>query len=146
MMDVQLFGAALVLLLLCAEQINLLVSPYLNISFCQLVVVLGLFFCPFTWLGSPADFSPVAFGAIITTLISTLIVVSIIIMEGKDKIVHAKHSTPTLKSFLLGLSTIIFAYAGTVTLPTIQNDMIKKEKFSKAVYGGFTRKQVFNVY
>lgn len=140
-MDISLFGATLVFLLLCADLISLLLSSHINISFCNLIIILGCILCPLTWLGSPQDFSPIAFGAMFSTMISVVIVIAILIKESSS-IEHdtASHHTPTIRSFLLGTSTIMFAFGGTVTLPTFQNDMKIKSEFPKAVYLGFSSK------
>lgn len=139
-MDISLFGAALVFLLLCSDLISLLLRPYIDISFCKLIVILGCVLCPLTWLGSPQDFPIIAFGAMFSTMISVVIVVAILIREVSSDRHTPTHNGPTFRSFLLGISTIMFAYGGTVTLPTFQNDMVKKDQFPKAVYMGFLSK------
>ncbi|XP_074595419.1 uncharacterized protein LOC141850644 [Brevipalpus obovatus] len=137
MMDLQLFGVTLVFLLLCAELVASLIASHVSISYCSLIVVIGIILCPLTWFGSPADFPPVAFGAMISSVLSSIIVIIILAMQSGDKIPQSQHSAPSFKSFLLGLSTIAFAYGGAVTIPTFQNDMKKKEQFPSAVNLGF---------
>ena len=43
------------------------------------------------------------------------------------------YTSPTLESFFTALPTIMFAFGGASTFPTIQNDMINKSEFVKSV-------------
>ncbi|RWS29794.1 amino acid transporter ANT1-like protein, partial [Leptotrombidium deliense] len=136
-MDVQLFGGSIVFLLLSAELSHSLISNFWNISFCRLIVFIGLVLCPLTWLKSPHHFWPIAYGAMACTAVSCVLVVIIIIKQAPAKMSQAVHSPPTFNSFLLGFSTMLFAYGGSCALPTFQNDMRRREQFPSAVTLGF---------
>ncbi|RWS09375.1 amino acid transporter ANT1-like protein [Dinothrombium tinctorium] len=136
-MDVQLFGTAIVFLLLSAELTHNIVRPYFDITFCDFIVIIGVILCPLTWLKSPHHFWPVAYGAMACTAISCVLIVAVIVMQSPEKIEMATHSIPTFNSFLLGFSTMLFAFGGICALPTFQNDMKNKQQFPVAVIIGF---------
>ena len=56
--EVNLFGTAVVDLLLAAENIQSMIenNTGINISFCYWLMILTTFLLPFTWLGTPKDF------------------------------------------------------------------------------------------
>lgn len=136
-MDIQLFGGAIVFLLLSAELTSTLVQTHIHITFCDFIVIIGIVLCPFTWLKSPHNFWPVAYGAMACTAISCVIIVVVIIMQAPEKIMSATHAAPTFDSLLLGFSTMLFAFGGICALPTFQNDMRAKHQFPTAVTLGF---------
>lgn len=45
------------------------------------------------------------------------------------------------QDFFLAFGTIMFAFGGASTFPTIQNDMIDKSKFGKSVHYSFIGKK-----
>jgi len=105
-----------------------------------LILILGVILIPFMWLGSPQDFSLVAFAAMTCTAISCILVAILFIGEANQtnfaKTVH-EFVNHDVKSVFLSLGTIIFAYGGAATFPTFQNDMRDKTKFPAAVTVGF---------
>ena len=46
--------------------------------------------------------------------------------------------TPSISSFFLGFSTILFSFGGASTFPTIQNDMTDKAKFKWSIVIAFS--------
>ena len=143
-----LFGCCCVQLLVFAETISSLI-PNNGICFCEWIVIVGLCLTPISFLGSPMDFSPVAFFAMSSSSIAfILIVVDILIQDESlkfDEDLATKGKLPveeaqtfiTLKSFMLGISTILYAYSGASALPTIQNDMKNKKQFTKSIVSAF---------
>lgn len=139
---VQLFGVAVVFLLLCAELIQEVLKDHVRISFCDWIIVIGLVLIPFMFLGSPQDFSPAAFGAMGCTVVSCVL---LLVLFGEE--VYSCGGLPndttyggvTFKSVFLSLGTILFAFGGAATFPTFQNDMKHKRQFPSAVTIGFVR-------
>jgi vesicular inhibitory amino acid transporter len=59
-------------------------------------------------------------------------------MDGSKSIKPMRHDFHNFKSFFLAFGTIQFAFGGASTFPTIQNDMVQKNKFSISVVIGFS--------
>ena len=70
-------------------------------------------------------------GATLATIIAAIVVIVQIIIEAKDH--TPEYTPPTFKSFFLGFGSIIFSLGGASTFPTIQNDMLHRNKFSSCV-------------
>ena len=156
---IQLFGGSVVSLLLLAEYIQRLTDVIgFHLTFCEWIVITGLILLPFTFAGSPVDFWPIAVSAMSSTAIaSVLILIEIIyqnakihpihqignitiiseLIDSSSRPVHDVTFTVTAKSYLLGLSTMTYGFAGASAMPTIQNDMKNKSKFTTAVILAF---------
>ncbi|XP_067002631.1 uncharacterized protein [Anabrus simplex] len=133
-----LFGAGTVYLLLASQIIQELLEDFVpNISFCIWFLVIALVVCPAMWLGSPKDFSIVGVGALLTTAFACVLIFTEIVMDGLRNVNPVKHKIPDFKSFFLAFGTILFSFGGASTFPTIQNDMLQKNKFSTSVTIGF---------
>ena len=63
-----------------------------------------------------------------------IIRLSMMLSELKEP---ATRTPPTLQTFSLGLATIMFSFAGAGALPTIQNDMGDRSKFTRSVFLGY---------
>jgi len=96
---------------------------------------------PLTWLGTPNDFWPAAVGALLTTLAACAMVMVKESMDANDtSSCYYKQSedwkpvfpAPTVEGFFKAFSTIMFAFAGASTFPTIQADMKDRRKFPLA--------------
>ena len=136
-----LFGSAVVQMLIFAETIQSLIpeNHFVSISFCKWIILVGIILLPFSLLGSPVDFAPVAFFAMSSTTIASLLIVIAIFREDAVSLTEsetAEHNI-SIKTVLLGISTIVFGYGGASVLPTIQNDMRDKRKFTGAVVFAF---------
>ena len=140
---IMLFGSAVVQMLIFAETVHSLIpeTSFLSLSFCKWIVLAGVVLLPFSLLGSPVDFWPVALFAMSSTTIACVLIVIAALLEDTTPAVAAvtadQQSAISLKSVLLGFSTIIFGYGGASALPTIQNDMRDKKGFSVAVMIAF---------
>ena len=54
-----------------------------------------------------------------------------------DTVGDATHQSPTFNTLFLGMATILFAFGGASSFPTIQNDMADRKKFGKSVLAGY---------
>lgn len=121
----QLFGVAVVFLILCSDLVNDLMKGHSSLISCDWIIVIGFLTIPFMWLGSPADISLIAYGAMSCTAISCVIIVVLYIGEGISGNLPTPSYTESVSvnSFFLSLGTISFAYGGAATFPTFQNYM-----------------------
>ena len=70
-------------------------------------------------------------GALITTVAAcTMIVVQSVLDSAELETIH--YPEPTLEGSFKAFGSIMFAFAGASTFPTIQADMKRREKFSTA--------------
>lgn len=129
---VQLFGVAVVFLILCSDLVQDLLKNHTSLVSCDWIIIIGFLTCPFMWLGSPADISFIAYGAMSCTAISCVIIVALYIGEGVSGVAVAPSYTDSVSvnSFFLSLGTISFAYGGAATFPTFQNYMEGKSSSS----------------
>lgn len=142
-MDAQLFGVCVVFLILCSTMTRDILVPLFatdnwKLSLCFLIIIFGLVLIPLSFFGSPQDFPLIAYGAMLCTMVSCILIIFIFLGEGPRKIENAIYTDTDLKNFALAFGTILFVYGGTCTFPTFQNDMSEKKSFPKAVYLGFT--------
>lgn len=159
---IQMFGGAVVVMLILAETVERLFKEFsASLTFCNWIMIIALILLPFTFLGSPVDFWPVAVSAMSSTAIAAVFLLIEIIRQNSDS--HEKPSNTSLneststeviklaldatpsaplstenfsitgKTYILGLSTMVFAFAGASAMPTFQQDMREKTKFSLAV-------------
>jgi len=132
--NVGLFGVSVVFMILCADNIASLTYealPQMNKCLWLLVVAAALW--PFTWIGTPKDFWWAGLAALVTTLISLVMIFVQGAIDAPDRRPDLYFNSPTLKSFFTSLPTIMFAFGGASTFPTIQNDMARKSEFAKSV-------------
>ena len=59
-------------------------------------------------------------------------------IDAVNSTTPVKHDVHGFKSFFLAFGTILFAFGGASTFPTIQNDMIEKNKFSNSIFIAFS--------
>ena len=81
---------------------------------------------------NPTITRPIAVGALLTTVTAcTLIVIqSALDYSGREK--EVTYSSPTIMGTFKAFGSVMYAYAGASTFPTIQADMKKREKFNIA--------------
>lgn len=60
-----------------------------------------------------------------------------IMIDGFKNLNPVKRHIHGFHDFFISYGIILFAFGGASTFPTIQNDMINKEKFSKSVVIAF---------
>ena len=135
--------------------------PWMMITACILI--------PLTWLGTPKDFWPVAVGALFTTVLACMgIMIQALIdnhycnndywdeetrrmkkcftfKNGTEYInevesVGVTYPDPSMWGSIKAFASIMYAFAGASTFPTIQADMKEKQKFKWSAYMACIRK------
>ncbi|KAI1290011.1 Proton-coupled amino acid transporter 4 [Halotydeus destructor] len=137
MMNMQLFGDSVVFMLLTAELAQSILRPWIEMAFCDWIIVTGFIMMPFTFFGSPADFWLVG----VTGSAGTIVSAALIVYSSSIQIdteVPVTFPTPTFRSYLLSIGTLMFGVSGACALPTFQNDMKDKSKFTMACVISFT--------
>ncbi|KAF0289107.1 Amino acid transporter AVT3C [Amphibalanus amphitrite] len=127
------FGASVVNMLLCAE----LMESFSGWSRCFCIPLIAFCFMPSSCLPSPAKFRKIIYMGLMAAMVACLcciIRLSMWISEMKEPAVR---TPPSLQTFSLGLATIMFSFAGAGALPTIQNDMADRSKFTRSVFLGY---------
>ncbi|EEB10155.1 vacuolar amino acid transporter, putative [Pediculus humanus corporis] len=134
-----LFGAGTVYLLLAAQIVKDLLDDYFpNFGLCIWFLIISIILMPAMWFGSPKDFRVVGIGALLTTAIACVLIFTQIVLDGLHNMKPVKRKVHGFYDFFVSFGTILFAFGGASTFPTIQNDMINKEKFSKSVFIAFS--------
>lgn len=148
--QITLFGAGTVYLLLASQVVQDLLSDLMpSVSFCLYLILIATALCPAMWLGSPKDFWAVGVGALLTTALACTCIFSKMLIDSMEpyqpdinddvpyfpeKNITKVHSFSKL---FLSFGTILFAFGGASTFPTIQNDMREKTRFSTSIVIGF---------
>ena len=116
-----------------------------QLSLCVWMVIVAAGLTPLTWMGTPKDFWPIAVGALITTCIACILVIVTCVLDG-TQIETKVFPAPTYDGLFKGMNafflqkfvnfhflafgSIMFAFAGASTFPTIQADMKDRSKFN----------------
>lgn len=82
----------------------------------------------------------VGIGAILTTAVACVLFFTQVVMDGLHNTQSVKHNIHGFRDFSLAFGTLLFAFGGASTFPTIQNDMEKKDQFSVSVVIAFSGK------
>lgn len=77
-------------------------------------------------------------GALLTTSVACVLIFVQMVMDGLHNDTPVPHKPHTFMEFFMSFGTILFAYGGASTFPTIQNDMVHRDKFAKSAVIGFT--------
>jgi vesicular inhibitory amino acid transporter len=104
------------------------------------IIILSCILCPLTFFGTPSEFWPAAAGALATTSLAVVLILTDtveILQQNVEQNITVPTSEVSLKSLFLAFGTVMFAYGGTASFPTFQNDMKDKSKFSQSVIVGF---------
>jgi len=140
--SITLYGTGCVYLVIIASFMsNLSHEAGFELNPCLWMIIMAAVLCPVCWLGTPKDFWPMAIGALITTVVAC---VMIMVKESQDA--HDENScyhdnnpkwepvypSPTAEGFFKAFSSIMFAFAGASTFPTIQADMKDRRRFPLA--------------
>jgi len=124
-----LYGGGCVFIVLISQMLMSLMSGVgLQLSLCQWMVVTATCLTPLTWMGSPKDFWPIAVGALITTCVACILIVIKCILLGTE-METITYPPPSAEGFFKAFGSIMFAFAGASTFPTIQADMKERSKF-----------------
>ncbi|KAF2363942.1 Amino acid transporter transmembrane domain, partial [Trinorchestia longiramus] len=129
-----LVGYGIAFFILMAGMMNSIVD---DISICGWILIFALINWPTTFFGSPKDFWPVSVFAVMATAVTIIV---ILVQLFKDIPLHydQQYPNPTIASFSLGFSGILFAFGGVSVFPTLQNDMDDRRQWWKSVILGFS--------
>ncbi|CAG2177486.1 unnamed protein product [Oppiella nova] len=141
-MNITRFGTSTVFLLLVSSLLKgvftgLNAAKVMNLGVCSWVPIVGITLTPFMWLGSPADFWPAAYTAMISTVLGSVLLLISIGMDSKNRAKDAVYAMPTFVNFFKAFGNILFSFGGASAFPNFQNDMKNKEEFPRAVTFGF---------
>merc|ERR1712013_344454 len=127
-----LYGGGCVFIVLIAQLLGSIVAAAgFDLSLCMWMVIVAACLTPLTWMGTPKDFWPIAVGALITTCVACLLVIITCVLDG-DKLEAKNFPAPTYDGLFKAFGSIMFAFAGASTFPTIQADMVDRSKFNYA--------------
>jgi len=79
------------------------------------------------------DFWPIAVGALLTTVTACVLIVVRSMMDAEELSnagLQTVYPSPSAYGTLKAFGSVMFAFAGASTFPTIQADMRKREKFN----------------
>lgn len=137
--NISMFGASVAFLILSAQNISHLLHDWFNfnINYCYMVLIIAACLLPILFLGTPKDFWPIAVGAIGATGLAIIFIMvgTLFDMPQCQNKVH--YPTATFGGIVSAYCTIVFAYGGHATFPTIQHDMKQPNKFPLAVLFAF---------
>ncbi|CAG9534763.1 unnamed protein product [Cercopithifilaria johnstoni] len=136
-----LFGVAVVFCLLSAYIINdfiISISNY-NIGFCYVLLFVVLAIYPVTLLRSPQDFWWAVVLAMLTTLVSIiLILIGSWLDYGKcDNTVFDPKPTIHFDGIIASLGTYMFGFGGHIIFPSVQHDMKYPKQFIRSAILAF---------
>eukprot|EP00093_Oithona_nana_P012639 12639.XXX_700433_697667_1 [CDS] Oithona nana genome sequencing. len=129
-----LYGAGCVFIVLISQLVQSLMEEIgvLNIdNLCLWMLIVTVFLTPLTWLGTPKDFWPIAVGALLTTVAACILIIIQALLDHHETTFDGKvnYGSPTLEGSIKAFASIMFAFAGASTFPTIQADMKHKDQF-----------------
>lgn len=104
------------------------------------IIILSCILCPLTFFGTPSEFWPAAAGALATTTLAVVLILTdtlTTLQQNAQNDSFPGHNDVSFKSLFLAFGTVMFAYGGTASFPTFQNDMKDKRKFPQSVVVGF---------
>ncbi|XP_065161540.1 uncharacterized protein [Atheta coriaria] len=137
--QITLFGAGTVYLLLSSMIFRELFSSYMpDLHPTYWFLIIAVLLTPPMWLGSPKEFSVVGIGALLSTAIACVLFFTQIVMDGLNNDQTVVHQVHGFHDFFISFGTLLFAFGGASTFPTIQNDMQNKKQFSTSVIIAFS--------
>lgn len=124
-----LYGGGCVFIVLISQLTgSLMAGAGLHLDLCTWMVIVAAGLTPLTWMGTPKDFWPIAVGALITTIIACILIIINCVLAGEELEARV-YPAPTANGFFKAFGSIMFAFAGASTFPTIQADMKERSKF-----------------
>ena len=86
---------------------------------------------------------PIAVGALVTTMTACLLIVvqSALDYTSKTTVGSVVYPAPTMEGSYKAFGSVMFAFAGASTFPTIQADMRRREKFNVSAIIACVRKK-----
>jgi len=145
---ITLYGSCCVIIVLMGDFLNnIFEAANVDLGKCVWMIIVAACMAPLCWFGTPADFWFIAVGALVSTVGGCMI---IMVKEGLDTtndescyyVLNPDTNKPEFEvnrpapesplDFGKAFSSIMFAFAGASTFPTIQADMKDKSQFPKA--------------
>ncbi|KAK8378129.1 hypothetical protein O3P69_018830 [Scylla paramamosain] len=116
---VKLFGSSTVHMILISEMVAAVVQEQTDfcLTKCHVILIVGAVLIPLTWLGSPKDLWQASILAVVATVVAIVVIVV---------------------QIFISFGSILFAFGGMATFPTIQNDMADRSQFWQSVAIGFS--------
>ncbi|CAD5221389.1 unnamed protein product [Bursaphelenchus okinawaensis] len=129
------FGQSVVYLLLSAKNLRDLILMFFdyNISYCFMVVFLGILLLPLNFLKSPQDFWPMVIVAMFTSVVSASLIVAGGIIDYPTCSAVKEMPPFTPSNYFLALGTFFFAYEAHASFPTVQHDMRRPAEWTKSM-------------
>ena len=129
-----LYGAGCVFIVLISQLVQSLMEETLGVSgidsLCLWMLIVTVFLTPLTWLGTPKDFWPIAVGALLTTVAACILIIIQALLDREYELEgNVVYASPTIEGSIKAFASIMFAFAGASTFPTIQADMKHKDQF-----------------
>ena len=132
--SITLYGAGCVFILLIGQLLGSMMSTWAGVhwSLCSWMVLVAISITPLTWMGTPKDFWPIAVGALVTTVTACTLIVIQSVLDGGQLVDEERewYPAPTPMGTFKAFGSIMYAFAGASTFPTIQADMKRREKFN----------------
>merc|ERR1712080_659968 len=126
-----LYGGGCVFIVLISQLLgSLLANAGLSLSLCVWMVIVAAVLTPLTWAGTPKDFWPIAVGALVTTCVACTLIIVTCVLDGFQLEESVELPAPTYDGIFKAFGSIMFAFAGASTFPTIQADMADRGKFN----------------
>jgi len=131
---VTLYGAGTVFIVLISQLFRSIFINWaeVNLSLCLWMVLVAALLIPLTWMGTPKDFWPIAVGALLTTVTACTLIVIQSALDYSVRETEVTYPSPTIMGTFKAFGSVMYAYAGASTFPTIQADMKRREKFNVA--------------
>lgn len=94
---ITLYGDGCVYIVAMATYLkNVFMEMDVEISLCYWMLIVAVFMAPICWLGTPNDFWPVAVGALITTVVASVLVMVKESLDAHDGVVQGdRHHPPS---------------------------------------------------
>jgi len=125
-----LYGGGCVFIVLISQFTGSLVEAAgFKLGLCNWMVIVAIGLIPLTWMGTPKDFWFIAVGALITTVTACAIICISSIYTRSQSEEPLVLPPPSVLGFAKAFGSIMFAFAGASTFPTIQADMADRKKF-----------------
>ncbi|CAD5113364.1 DgyrCDS2537 [Dimorphilus gyrociliatus] len=138
--NIFLFGVAVVFVLMSSQNLQSLLQHWFNlrISFCYWILILGTSLIPACWLGSPKNFKIFGIISASTIFLACLIMNCAFIAQIYTKKSETVYKPPNPSKLIFSFGVMMYSFSGTVTFPTIQQDMKRPEKFHLSAWVSYT--------
>ncbi|KAI6184738.1 Amino acid transporter, transmembrane family-containing protein [Aphelenchoides bicaudatus] len=141
------FGIVVVFFLLSAKNIHDFLLTYTERvpSVCIWILIIWVVVFPLTLLKSPEDFWFLIVASGVCTGLTVVLIITSGFIDFEACYPESKQAEFNVISLFIGLGTIVFAWGGHATFPTIQHDLKKPKDFTKAVVLSFSIVTLFYI-